>query len=171
MRVRRISAALWLCDKDVWVRYNGKKCFGTEKGLCCMIELIYATKGSGKTKKLIDLANAELATTKGDIVFIDDDKRYMYDVKHQIRFVDVTDYGIDTCDGLYGLLCGMVAQNFDIEAVYIDAFLKIIGKTPEEIGEYLDRIEKLTEKNEFKVVLSVSADPAQAPDHLREYII
>ena len=61
-----------------------------------MIQLIYAKKGSGKTKRLIDLANAELNSTKGDVVFIDDDKRYMYDVAHQARFVDVKDFGIDS---------------------------------------------------------------------------
>ena len=136
-----------------------------------MIELIYATKGSGKTKRLIDLANAELSTTKGDVVFIDDDKRYIYDVKHQIRFVDVTDYGIDSCDALYGLLCGMVAQNFDIEAIYIDAFLKIIGCTADDIADYLAKIEHLTEKHDFKAVISVSADPAAAPEEIAKYII
>ncbi|MBD5559584.1 MAG: hypothetical protein HDQ87_04380 [Clostridia bacterium] len=136
-----------------------------------MIELIYAKKGSGKTKRLIDLANAELSTTKGDVVFIDDDKRYIYDVKHQIRFVDVTDYGIDSRDALYGLLCGMVAQNFDIESIYIDAFLKIIDGDPDSIIDYLEEIERLTEKHDFKAVISVSADPATAPAELVKYII
>jgi Holliday junction resolvasome RuvABC ATP-dependent DNA helicase subunit len=136
-----------------------------------MIQLIYAKKGSGKTKRLIDLANAELNTTKGDVVFIDDDKRYIYDVKHQIRFVDVKDYGIDSYDSLYGLLCGMVAQNFDIEAVYIDAFLKIIGKDVTEIEGFIKKIENLAEKNQFKAVIIISADPAAAPDYLKGYII
>ena len=111
-----------------------------------MIELIYAKKGSGKTKRLIDQANAELSTTKGDVVFIDDDKRYIYDVKHQIRFVDVTDYGIDS-------------------------ILKIIGAEADDISEYIDKIEKLTEKNNFKAVISVSADPDTAPAELTKYII
>jgi len=136
-----------------------------------MIQLIYATKGSGKTKRLIDMANAELNTTKGDVVFIDDDKRYMYDVKHQVRFVDVKDYGIDSCDSLYGLLCGMVAQNFDIEAVFIDAFLKIIGKDVTEIEGYIKKIEELTDKNDFKAVIIISADPEKAPEYLKKYII
>lgn len=136
-----------------------------------MIELIYAKKGSGKTKRLIDLANAELSTTKGDVVFIDDNKRYIYDVKYQIRFVDTEDYGIDSRDALYGLLCGMVAQNFDIEAIYIDAFLKIIDARPDEILDYVKKIEDLTEKNNFKAVISVSADPATAPAELAKYII
>ena len=92
-------------------------------------------------------------------------------MKHQIRFVDVTDYGIDSKDALYGLLCGMVAQNFDIEAVYIDAFLKIIGAEADDISEYIEKIEKLTEKNNFKAVISVSADPDAAPAELAKYII
>ncbi len=136
-----------------------------------MIQLIYAKKGSGKTKRLIDLANAELNTTKGEVVFIDDDKRYMYDVKHQIRFVDVKDYKIESCDALYGLLCGMVAQNFDIEAIYIDAFLKIVQKDVTELEEYIGKIEALTEKNNFKAVIIISADPDTAPDFLKKYMI
>lgn len=136
-----------------------------------MIQLIYATKGSGKTKRLIDMANEELNTTKGDVVFIDDDKRYIYDVKHQVRFVDVKDYGIDSCDSLYGLLCGMVAQNFDIEAIFIDAFLKIIKKDVSEIEPFIKKIEKLTEKNDFKAVIIISADPGSASEYLKQYII
>lgn len=136
-----------------------------------MIQLIYAKKGSGKTKRLIDLANAELNSTKGDVVFIDDDKRYMYDVAHQARFVDVKDFGIDSGDALYGMLCGMVSQNYDIEAVFIDAFLKIVKKDVTELKDLIEKIQALTEKNDFKAVIIISADPAQTPDFLKEYII
>ncbi len=136
-----------------------------------MIQLIYATKGSGKTKRLIDFANAELSVTKGEIVFIDDDKRYMYDVPHQVRFVDVRDFQIESGEELYGLLCGMVAQNFDIEAIYIDAFLKIVGKDVAQIEPLIKKIIDLSEKNNFKAVIIISADPAQAPEYLKPYII
>ena len=136
-----------------------------------MIQLIYAKKGSGKTKRLIDLANAELNSTKGDVVFIDDDKRYMYDVAHQARFVDVKDYGIESGDALYGMLCGMVSQNYDIEAVYIDAFLKIVKMDVAEIKELMDKIDALSEKNDFKAVIIIRDDPEKAPDFLKERII
>ncbi len=136
-----------------------------------MIQLIYAKKGSGKTKRLIDLANAELNTTKGDVVFIDDDKRYMYDVAHQARFVDVKDYGIESGDALYGMLCGMVSQNYDIEAVYIDAFLKIVKQDVAQIKELMDKIDALSEANGFKAVIIISDDPGKAPDFLKERII
>ncbi len=55
-----------------------------------MVQLIYGTKGSGKTKRLIDMVNSEVDHTNGDVIFIDDNKRYMYDVKHEVRFVDVS---------------------------------------------------------------------------------
>ena len=53
-----------------------------------MIHLIYGAKGSGKTKRIIDMANASIDTTTGDIVFITDTNRYMYDIKYQIRFIN-----------------------------------------------------------------------------------
>lgn len=136
-----------------------------------MVQLIYAQKGSGKTKRLIDLANAEMETAKGDVVFIDDDKRYMYDVMHKVRFVDVKEYGICGEEEFYGFLCGMVSQNFDIQAIYVDAFLKIVRKRVEDIEPLMKKIIKLAEDNNFKAVIIVSADPAEAPEYLKEYII
>ncbi|BDF59417.1 hypothetical protein CE91St36_22340 [Christensenellaceae bacterium] len=136
-----------------------------------MIQLIYAPKGSGKTKRLIDLANAELNSTKGEVVFIDDDKRYMYDVAHQARFVDVKDFGIESGDALYGMLCGMVSQNYDIEAIFIDAFLKIVKMDVADLKSLMDKISALSEANNFKAVIIISADPNEAPDFLKPYII
>ena len=136
-----------------------------------MVQLIYSKKGTGKTKRLIDLANADMKQAKGDIVFIDDDKRYMYDVVHQIRFVDVKEYNISGCGEFYGFLCGMVAQNFDIESIYIDAFLKIVQKDVGELEDLMQKIETLAEKNNIKAVIIVSGDPEGAPDYMKKHII
>ena len=97
-----------------------------------MVQLIYGTKGSGKTKRLLEMVNKEAETAQGDVIFIDDDKRYMYDVRHQVRFVDVSEYSVDSEEKLYGFICGMLAQNFDISAIYLDAFIHIVKKQPEE---------------------------------------
>jgi thymidine kinase len=136
-----------------------------------MIELIYSEKGSGKTKRLIEMANTDMKTTKGDIVFIDDDKRYMYDVAHQIRFADVTEYGISGGEEFYGFLCGMISQNFDIASIYVDAFLKIVQRDVADLESLMQKIIKLTDKNNIKAVIIVSGDPKQAPDFLKPYII
>ena len=52
-----------------------------------MIQIISGVKGSGKTKRILDMTNDALKVEHGVIVFIDDDKRYMYDLRHEIRFV------------------------------------------------------------------------------------
>ena len=57
-----------------------------------MIQVIAGNKGSGKTKRLIDIANDALKSEHGLVVFVDDDKRYMYDLRHEIRFVDAGEY-------------------------------------------------------------------------------
>ena len=65
-----------------------------------MIKLVYGPKGTGKTKQLIDEANAHLQGAKGLSVFITDTKRYMYDLKRDIRFVDVKDWNVSGEDAL-----------------------------------------------------------------------
>ena len=65
----------------------------------------------------------------------------------------------------------MVSQNYDIEAVYIDAFLKIVKMDVAEIKELMDKIDALSEKNDFKAVIIISDDPEKAPDFLKERII
>jgi len=136
-----------------------------------MVQLIYGTKGSGKTKRLISMVNGELEQAKGDVIFIDDDKRYMYDVKHQVRFVDVSEYEIDNEEKLYAFICGMMAQNFDISAVYLDAFLHITGKKPEELKQFFTKLNRLADKNGVKFVLNMSANPNTMPEFLKEYVI
>ena len=51
-----------------------------------MIKLVYGSKGTGKTKQLIDAANMNVQNAKGVSVFITDTKRYMYDLNRNIRF-------------------------------------------------------------------------------------
>lgn len=136
-----------------------------------MVQIIYGAKGSGKTKRLIAMANAEIEQTKGNVVFIDDDKRYMYDVKHQVRFVDVTEYAIDSEDKLYGFISGMLAQNFDISAIYIDAFLHMIKKTAHEAEALIAQLKRLAEAQKVKLVINVSAPEPQPPAFMAEHVI
>ncbi len=136
-----------------------------------MIQLIYGTKGSGKTKRLLGMVAQEVKTAAGNIVFIDDDKRYLREIPSSVRFVDISEYGVDSADGLFGFICGMYAQNYDIGAIYVDAFLKIIGAQPKEVEKFFKKLSAFCEQNNIHAVFSVSADVAQAPDFLKDWII
>ena len=136
-----------------------------------MVQLICGPKGSGKTKRLIDMANAEIGVTKGDVVFIDDDKRYMYDVKRQIRFVDVTEYYISGEDRLYGFLSGILSSNFDITAIYLDALTHIVKKTPAELEGFIAKLVEIMDKHEVKLVLNVSSEVDALPESMKALVI
>ena len=74
-----------------------------------MIEIICGEKGTGKTKRIISLANGISDQAKGSMVFIDDDNSYMYDLGYSIRFINVTDYALSDPDMFLGFLCGLCA--------------------------------------------------------------
>ena len=76
-----------------------------------MVRVIYGKKGSGKTKKIIDLANEAVKASTGELVFIDDDNRYMYDLRHEVRFVNATEYNVTSPETFMGFLCGILAGN------------------------------------------------------------
>jgi len=42
-----------------------------------MLKILVGKKGVGKTKRIIQMANEAAGGAKGNVVFIDDDNRYM----------------------------------------------------------------------------------------------
>jgi len=136
-----------------------------------MIKVIYGKKGSGKTKRMIELANQSLSDRKGQVVFIDDDNRYMYELNRDIRFVDAGEFKIQSPEGFHGFLCGMLAQNYDIDLIFIDGFLKIVNTPVDQIEFFFNDLNDLSEKFNVHFVISVSGDPGNAPDFLNQYLM
>ena len=110
-----------------------------------MIKLVYGSKGTGKTKQLIDAANMNVQNAKGVSVFITDTKRYMYDLNRNIRFVDVKDWNITGEDALCGFVKGIAAGNSDYEYIYIDGIVRIAGKELKELAGIFYMLDKVSE--------------------------
>ena len=136
-----------------------------------MIQVIHGKKGSGKTKRILDLANEAIKAHKGDIIFVDDDNRYMFDLRHEVRFVNAGEYGSDSPEMFFGFLCGMLAQNFDISVIFVDAFMKLVKTDIENTEDFFRRLEALSDRHNVQFVLSISVDDAAAPDFVRKYFI
>lgn len=135
-----------------------------------MIQIIAGKKGSGKTKRLIAQTNEAVNTKHGSILFIDDGKDYLYDVRHQVRFVDASEYGVCGPDMFYGFICGIAAQDFDLDTVFVDAFLRIVGKPMDELEDFFRNLVKVLDAHKINMVLSVSADPATLPDYAKAWL-
>nr|WP_122012783.1 hypothetical protein [Maliibacterium massiliense] len=135
-----------------------------------MIEIICGKKGSGKTKRLISQTNEAVESSRGNIIFIDDDKDYLYDIRHQVRFIDASEYDIDSPKMFYGFLCGLVAQDFDLDTIFIDAFLRIVKYPMSQLEECFQHMERIVEKHNIRLVLSVSCAEEEIPEYAAKYI-
>ncbi|PKM55272.1 MAG: twitching motility protein PilT, partial [Firmicutes bacterium HGW-Firmicutes-3] len=89
-----------------------------------MIRLVAGDTGEGKTKALIDMANNALKTTKGHIVYIDLDSSHIYDLRHEIRYINISDYPIADYKEFFGFMCGILSEDSDITEVYADGLLR-----------------------------------------------
>jgi hypothetical protein len=135
-----------------------------------MIKIIYGTKGTGKTKQMIDAANAAVNQAKGHLVFITDTKRCMYDLEREIRFIDVTDFNIAGEAALCGFIKGVIAGNHDNEYVYIDGLIRIAGKPVSELAGFFYMLDKVANQNGLTVTVSVSAAKEELPEFVAKYI-
>ena len=55
-----------------------------------MIRLIVGTKGSGKTKAMIDMINESVRTSKGSVVVVEKGMKLTYDISSAARLIDST---------------------------------------------------------------------------------
>lgn len=136
-----------------------------------MVEVICGKKGSGKTKRMIALANQSVGNSKGNIIFIDDDTRYMYDLERGIRFINASEYDIKEANAFIGFLNGLRAQDFDLQVVFIDGFLKILDTEIFLLSDFFKRLQAFAKANEVHVVVSVSGDAADMPEYVKELVI
>ena len=90
-----------------------------------MIQFIIGEKGKGKTKVLLEKANAQIKEANGNIVYLDKSAQHMYELNNRIRLIDVTGYPLTDSDEFIGFICGIISQDHDLEYVYLDSFLKI----------------------------------------------
>jgi len=136
-----------------------------------MIQIIAGKKGSGKTKRLIDMTNETAKTSSSSVVFLDKDNSYMFDVDRAVRFVNVNDYHVNNGDMFLGFLGGMLASNYDVGVIFVDAFIKLSKTELSQAQHIISVLEELGEKHRVKFVLSVSEDSANLPEYLRPYLI
>ena len=127
-------------------------------------------KGSGKTKKLIDSINSAVASANGDVVCIEYGKKLTYDLTYKVRLVDSQEYGIRSAEMLKGFLSGLHAGNFDITNVFIDNLYKTIGSDKAAGEEFVAWCAKFAAENNMEITMTISADPAEASDTVKQYL-
>ncbi len=135
-----------------------------------MVKFIVGEKGTGKTKIMIDMANAALKESKGHIVYVDRDNNHVYELDRSLRFVNAGEFRIDNLKAFYGFLCGIISQNLDAEKIFIDGQRVISAAEDACLNEFIKDLDRLY--NEFGVsfIISLSKDKDKIPEFLKNYI-
>lgn len=133
-----------------------------------MIKLIIGNKGSGKTKKLLELINSTAESSKGNVVCVEKGDVMTYNVSHKVRLIDAANYGISGYNELYSLLCGICSSNHDVTDVFVDATLRLGSRDMNELSAFLDRLSAVAEEDNINFIFTISCAKEEIPTHIFE---
>ncbi|WP_040210259.1 hypothetical protein [Clostridium polynesiense] len=136
-----------------------------------MIQVFCNKRGSGKTKRLIDLANSQSDVIKGNIVYIDDDSRPMYSLKREIRFITTKDFQLKDFESFYGYLCGILSGDYDIEQIYIDGLSNIISGNLPDAALLFSKLDKMSEQFNVNFFININEEAyEEIPEFIKKYV-
>ncbi len=134
-----------------------------------MVKLIIGNKGSGKTKRLIELVNSAVEKSNGNVVCIEKERLLTYDVNYRARLVETDSYKVSGYDAFYGFLCGIIAGNNDITDILADATLKIGGRDYEALANFLEKVSVLSKNESKDITFTVSCDESDIPARVFDF--
>lgn len=132
-----------------------------------MIKFICGTKGTGKTKRLIEMANEDIKTGNGNIAFIDVDDNHIFTLDYSVRLINAMEFNIKNIESFYGFLCGTIGMDYDLEKIYVDGIYKIIDIDSDQLKRLAEDLEEISEKfnTDFYIGLDYTLD--QIPEELK----
>jgi len=130
-------------------------------------------KGEGKTRKLIEMANECAKVTDGHVVFIDDDKRHIFDLHRDIRFVEAGKGELATYRELVGYILGILSQNSDINHIYIDGLSNILENTVDNelLLKLKARLDSIGKTDQVEFVISIHVEPDSLPVEIKATLV
>lgn len=136
-----------------------------------MVKLVVGTKGKGKTKYLLDNANSEAKSSDGVVIYLDKNTKHMFELDRSIRLINVNEYPVPDFDVLMGFICGLIAGNNDIEAIYFDSFLTLTNQEGKDVTDSINKLIVLSDKLKVDFIVSLSMDESDLSDTFKEYVV
>ena len=136
-----------------------------------MVQLIVGKKGKGKTKYLLDKVNTAIKAANGNIVYLDKSSKHMYELNNKVRLINVKDYPLKNCDEFIGFICGIISQDYDLEQMYVDSFLKVANLEGQDLSDALTQLNQISEQFKVDFCLSISVEEKDLPDFAKEQVI
>ena len=136
-----------------------------------MVTLLTGKKGSGKTKKLIELVNAALEKSNGNVVVIEKGQQMTFNIPYAARLVDSDAYDVQGPEALLGFVSGICAGNYDVTDIFVDSTLKLTGTGAEVCDRLVSGFKKLSASADTNIVLSISAAEEDIPAGVADCVL
>ncbi|MBP1925039.1 hypothetical protein J2Z76_000896 [Sedimentibacter acidaminivorans] len=136
-----------------------------------MVQLICGHNGTGKTRRMIELANSTVDGIQGKMVFLEANNRHIFDLDYRIRYINTKEYGLTNEDQFQGFVCGLIATDYDVEEVYIDGLYKIAQAEKDKLEPVIERLEFLSEKFDVKFIMSVNYEVDDISEPLKSKVL
>ena len=92
-------------------------------------------------------------------------------ITEMLRLVNVNEYPVPDFDVLMGFICGLIAGNNDIEAIYFDSFLTLTNLEGKDVTDAINKLIILSDKLSVDFIVSLSMDESDLSDTFKEYIV
>ena len=136
-----------------------------------MIQLIVGEEGNGKTKHLLDKVNNEIKEATGNIVFLDRSSKHMFELNNKVRLINVSEYDFADVSEFIGFIYGITSQDHDMQQMYIDGIMKLAKLDKDSLEVVVKRLDKISEKFGFDIIISASIDESKLSDDLKKLVI
>lgn len=136
-----------------------------------MIQLIVGEEGKGKTKHLLDKVNNEIKEATGNIVFLDRSSKHMFELNNKVRLINVSEYDFEDVSEFIGFIYGITSQDHDMQQMYIDGIMKLAKLDKDSLEVVVKRLDKISEKFGFDIIISASIDESKLSDDLKKLVI
>jgi len=136
-----------------------------------MVQLVCGHSGTGKTMRMIEMANKTMDSVQGKMVFLEANSRHIFDLDYRIRYINTKEFGMTNEDQFQGFVCGLIATDYDVEQVYIDGLYKIAQAGIDKLEKIIERLDYLSEKFNVNFIMSVNHDVEDIPEVLKNRIL
>ena len=136
-----------------------------------MVKVIMGPKGTGKTKRMIELVNKAVNDESGNVVCIEKGQNLRFNVKYSAKLIDVSEYHMVLIyDTIFAYICGIYSGNYDITHIFIDSLYKITGDDDDAKAEaFLEKLEKFSQASGIKFTIMISAESENAPEGIKKF--
>ena len=136
-----------------------------------MIELIAGEKGKGKTKMLMAKANNDIKVTGGNIVYLDQNNKHMYELSNRVRLINVPEYNIQSADMFIGFIYGIASQDHDLDCMFLDNFMSISCiESVEEAERVIKELAIISDKFELDFIIGISKSKETLSPYLQDMV-